>query len=208
MPNPCLPGLSQRGHSIFHHSAITATWPWEKTRASGEVFAKRIAQENLQIGHELAEGNALPPPPEVGTTLRPQTEPIRLNTKMWNTFRKTLKKDYNMNEGWVDARAGPLKSILGGAHHLRKYLQSLNIDKDKLSAYVRDIREATVRAMNDVSKHNELQINDGVFRRFLTEHVPEIDGKLDRKFTPEIDLVSGQDPDDEDLVTRLTAWLQ
>lgn len=201
MPNPLLPGNVGRG------PAALGAWPWEKSRASGEVFAQRITSGQLSIGKELADGNCLPPPPEIGTVLRRNENP-RPNSKLWNTFKQTMKRDYNMNDKWLDTRAGALKTLFGDLHHLRKYLQGLSTDEEKLGSYVKDIREATVRSMNDISKFNELHINDGVFRRFLSTHIPEIDGKVTRDNAVPITGPTEQDPDQEDLVRKLTAWFQ
>ena len=185
-------------------------WPWTKSRASGELFAERISASQLQIGNELTQGNALPPPPEIGTVLR-RNEAPRANSKLWNSFKMTMKRDYGMNDKWLDLRAGALKTIFGDLHHLRKYLQGLRDEDEKLGSYIRDIREATVRSMNELSKFNELHINDGVFRRFLTDHVPEIDGRRGRDLGVAEGAEGGptdQDPEQEDLVRRLTAWFQ
>lgn len=201
MPNPLLPGNVGRG------TAGMGAWPWEKSRASGEVFAKRIMAGELSIGKELAEGNALSPPPEIGTVLR-RDEPPRVNSKLWNTFKQTMKREYNMNDKLLEQRAGALKTIFADLHHLRRYLQGLSTEDTKLSSYVKDIREATVRSMNDISRFNELYINDGVFRRFLTDHVPEIDGKQYRDNEVAIGGPSEQDPTQEDLVRKLTEWFQ
>lgn len=201
MPNPLLAGNVGRGPSA--HGA----WPWERSRASGELFAERIMASQLSIGKELAEGNSLPPPPEIGTVLR-RDDPPRMNSKLWNTFKQTMKREYNMNDKWLETRAGPLKTLFGDLHHLRKYLQGLSLDEAKLGSYIKDIREATVRSMNDISRFNELYINDGVFRRFLTEHVPEIDGKRSRDNDVAIGGPSEQDPEQEDLVRKLTEWFQ
>ena len=201
MPNPLLPGNVGRG-PLAH-----GTWPWTKSKASGELFAERISASQLQIGDQLVEGNALPPPPEIGTVLRRDETP-RVSSKLWNSFKTTMKRDYGMNDKWLDIRAGALKTVFGDLHHLRKYLQGLKRDDDKLGSYVRDIREATVRALNDISKFNELHINDGVFRRFLTDYVPEIDGKGSRDCCVAEGGPTDQDPDQEDLVRRLTAWFQ
>lgn len=161
----------------------------------------------LSIGKELAEGNALPPPPEIGTVLR-RDEPPRANSKLWSTFKQTMKRDYKMNDKLLDQRAGALKTIFADLHHLRKYLQGLSMEDAKLSSYIKDIREATVRSMNDISRFNELYINDGVFRRFLTAHVPEIDGKHYRENEVAVGGPSEQDPFQEDLVRKLTEWFQ
>lgn len=201
MPNPMIMGNVGRG------TLSSSAWPWEKSRASGEVFARRISAGQLSIGQELAEGNSLPPPPELGTVLR-RDEPPRANSKLWNTFKQTMKKEYNMNDKMLDIRAGALKTVFSDLHHLRKYLQGLSKEDDKLGSYIKDIREATVRSMNEISKFNELHINDGVFRRFLTDHVPEIDGKNSRDNDVPITGPTDQDPEQEDLVRRLTAWFQ
>lgn len=201
MPNPMIMGNVGRG------TLSCSAWPWEKSRASGEVFARRISPGQLSIGQELVEGNSLPPPPEIGTVLR-RDEPPRANSKLWSTFKQTMKKEYNMNDKMLDIRAGALKTVFSDLHHLRKYLQGLSKEDDKLGSYIKDIREATVRSMNEISKFNELHINDGVFRRFLTDHVPEIDGKNSRDNDVPITGPTDQDPEQEDLVRRLTAWFQ
>lgn len=201
MPNPMIMGNVGRG------ALSSNAWPWEKSRASGEVFARRISAGQLSIGQELAEGNSLPPPPEIGTVLR-RDGPPRANSKLWNTFKQVMKKEYNMNDKWLETRAGPLKTLFSDLHYLRKYLQSLGNDETKLGSYIKDIREATVRTMNDISRFNELYINDGVFRRFLTEHVPEIDGKRSKDNDAAITGPTEQDPDQEDLVRKLTEWFQ
>lgn len=201
MPNPLLTGNIGR-------SAYTASqWPWERSRASGELFAERISTGQLSIGKELAEGNALPPPPDIGTVLH-RSDPPRANSKLWSAFKQTMKRDYNMNEKWLDLRAGPLKTLFGDLHHLRRYLQGLRSEDEKLGAYIKDLREATVRSMNEISRFNELHINDGVFRRFLTEHVPEIDGKPGRENEVPVGGPTDQDPEQEELVKKLTAWFQ
>ena len=48
-----------------------------------------------------------------------------------------------MNEKWLDLRAGPLKTLFGDLHHLRRYLQGLRSEDEKLGAYIKDLREAT-----------------------------------------------------------------
>lgn len=201
MPNPLLAGNVGRAPS--GHGA----WPWEKARSSGEMFAKRIMSNQLSIGKELAEGNTLPPPPEIGTTLR-RDDPPRASSKLWNVFKQTMKREYNMNDKFLETRGGPLKTVFRDLHHLRRYLQGLSTDDTKLGSYIKDIREATVRSMNEISRFNELYINDGVFRRFLTEHVPEIDGKRWRDNTVPESGPTEQDPDQEDLVRKLTEWFQ
>lgn len=113
-----------------------------------------------------------------------------------------------MNEKWLDLRAGPLKTLFGDLHHLRRYLQGLRSEDEKLGAYIKDLREATVRSMNEISRFNELHINDGVFRRFLTEHMPEIDGKPGRENEVPVGGPTDQDPEQEELVKKLTAWFQ
>lgn len=192
-----------KGISPWSHKA----WPWDRKASSGENFAKRIAATQLSIGEALAEGEALPPPPEIGTVLRRDDGP-RASSKLWNEFRKRMKKEYGMNDQWLNTRAGPLKTMFGDMHHLRKYLQGLKMDEEKLGNYIKDIREATVRSMNDISKFNDLNINDGVFRKFLTEYVPEIDGKQTRALAVPEGGPTDQDPEQEDLVKKLTAWFQ
>lgn len=201
MPNPLLPGNVGRGTTSI------SSWPWERSRSSGELFAQRISAGQLSIGKELAEGNSLPPPAEIGTVLR-RDDPPRMNSKLWNTFKQTMKREYNMNDKWLDTRAGALKTLFGDLHHLRKYLQGLKGDDSKLGSYIKDLREATVRSMNEISRFNELHINDGVFRRFLTDHVPEIDGKQTRDNEVAVTGPTEQDPEQEDLVRKLTAWFQ
>lgn len=203
MPNPLVAG--NVGYGPFSR----ATWPWQKTRSSGEKFTERIAASQLPIANSLAEEKPLPPPPPMMDTVLRRQENPRPNSKLWNTFRQTMKNTYGMNEKWLDLRAGPLKTHFANLHHLRKYLQGLRSDEEKLGSFIKDLREATVRSMNEISEFNDLNINDGVFRRFLSDHVPEIDG---RSNSDEILTPAGgpteQDPDQEELVRKLTAWFQ
>lgn len=201
MPNPLLPGNTGRGPMAY------GQWPWERKKSSGDLFTERIASSQLQIGKDLAEGNTLPPPPEIGTVLRRDESP-RPNSKLWNTFKQTMKREYGMNDKWLDMRAGALKTIFGDLHHMRRYLQGLKRDDEKLGSYIKDIREATVRSLNEISRFNELHINDGVFRRFLSDNVPEIDGKQSRDNDVAVGGPTDQDPDQEDLVRKLTEWFQ
>lgn len=128
---------------------------------------------------------------------------------MWNTFRRVLKKDYQMNDKWVDNKAGALKIMIGELAHVRKYVQRLTgSDMKYCGALIRDLRETIVKNLVETSKRHELYINEGVFRRFISDHIPELDGK---EGVPVVEQVAGptdQDPEIDDLVRRMMEWFE
>ena len=97
---------------------------------------------------------------------------------LWEPFKKMMKKTYDMDDTWVESRSGSVKSIINELGALKTFIKNIkDADEDDIhvSTLVREINNSLIKAVNAISKRNELHINEGAFRNFINLSIPEFD---------------------------------
>lgn len=184
----------------------SVSWPWRQPESKTTLQPRHFASPYTDMRERIKAGEPLKPPDPI-INRNDFNRPIR-TSNLWKAFRKELRNNYGMNDRWIDGRAGSLKPIIGELQHLQKYVQKIQNNDDRHAGnLVRDLREAAVKSLVSISDKNDLHINEGVFRRFITAKVPELDGKEILDIQP-TGGTTEQDPELEDLTKKLMAWFQ
>lgn len=128
---------------------------------------------------------------------------------MWDSFKKYMRDEYGSDDKWLENKAGSIKAMVNELGNIKNFVDKIRDAGDSdinVDNMLREVHASIIKALTEVSKKNELNLNEGSFRNFLAHKIPSLDPRRG-----EIEAADAPPEMEDDIIKdseRLIAWLQ
>lgn len=128
---------------------------------------------------------------------------------MWDSFKKYMREEYGSDDKWLENKSGSIKAMVNELGNIKNFVDKVRDAGDSdinVDNMLREVHESIVKALTEVSRKNELHLNEGSFRNFLAYKIPSLDPRRG-----DVEALEAPPELEDDIVKdseRLIAWLQ
>lgn len=127
----------------------------------------------------------------------------------WEGFKKFMKTEYGADDKWLDNKAGSVKAMINELSGIKSFVDRVRSAGDEdinVDNMLREIHGSIIKALSEVSKKNELHLNEGSFRNYIAHEIPNLDPRRGG-----VESLEGPPDMNDDIIRdtdRLMSWIQ